>query len=262
MKMKNFKAFLILILVISINFLTAQTVEEYLSQGDKLTKEFKNEKALEAYKNAEKIDSTNYEVKWRISRALVDIAEHLPAQTGEQEDKQLKMYETSLKYADEAVKLAPEKSITFLRKAIANGRIALFKGVFSVGSIVDQVKADAEKAIELNNGGNEFQGIAHYVLARTHAKISEKWAPARAVLGLGWADNEIAIEQFKKAAKLYPQLMMIHLDYARSLVREDMYQEAKKELETALNCPKLDEDDPGRLVEVKNLLTEVNEELE
>ncbi len=258
--MKNIRVFWILIIAISV--LQAQSIEELIAKGDSLTKSFQNKKALEAYQQADKLSPDNWEVKWRLSRAIVDIAEHLPAETSEQEDEQLKQYELATKYADEAVKLAPEKSITYLRRAIANGRIALFKGVFSVGSIVDQVKADAEKAIELNNGGNEFQGIAHYVLARTHAKISEKWAPARAVIGLGWADNEIAIDEFKKALKLYPELMMIHLDYARSLVREDLYAEAKTALENALKCPQLDEDDPSRIEEAKELLSEVKEELE
>lgn len=258
--MKKFK--LSLILIAAVTVLSAQSVESLIAKGDSLTKAFENKKAYEVYQEADKLSPDNWEIKWRLSRSVVDIAEHLPSETSEEEEEQLKQYELALKYADEAVNLAPEKSITYLRRAIANGRIALFKGVFSVGSIVDQVKADAEKAIELNNGGNEFQGIAHYVLARTHAKISEKWAPARAVIGLGWADNEIAIEEFKKAAELYPDLMMIHLDYARSLVREDFYEEAKAALETALKCPKLDEDDPSRIEEVKELLTEVNEELE
>jgi len=93
-------------------------------------------------------------------------------------------------YADQAVKYGPNQSITYLRRAIANGRVALFKGVFSVGGVVNSVKSDCEKAISLNNGGNYTQALAHYVFARTHAKISEKWAPARSVLGLGWADND------------------------------------------------------------------------
>ncbi|MDR3611285.1 MAG: tetratricopeptide repeat protein, partial [Ignavibacteriaceae bacterium] len=138
-----------------------------------------------------------------------------------------------------------------------NGRIALFKGVFTVGGVVNSIKKDCEKAIALNNGGSYVQGLAHYVLARTNAKISEKWAPARAVLGLGWADNETAIKEYKTAISLYPNFRMFYVDYARSLIREDQYREAKEVLNKSLASPKQEEDDDARVGEAKQLLNEI-----
>ena len=188
----------------------AQDVNELISEGDKLSAEFKHKEALEVYKKADTASPANWKILWKISRAIVDIAEKLPTETGEEEDEQLLMYDKAFAYADSSAKLSPESSEPYLRKAIANGRIALFKGVFSVAGVVNQVRDDVEKAIELITGGNIIQGVFHYVLARTHAKISQKWAPARSVLGLGWADNEIAIEEFKKAVELYPEFIMIY----------------------------------------------------
>lgn len=249
-----------LILFIS-GFAFSQTIEQYLEKGDSLYRSFDNEGALNVFLEGDEKYPGNWEILWRLSRTYTDIAEHLPTSTSEQEKAQLAMYEKAVDYADRAIALAPGESVTYLRRAIANGRIALFKGVFSVGKVVDQVKADCEKAIELGTGGNEVQGVAHYVLARTHDKISDKWSVARAALGLGWADYDIGIEHYKKAIELYPEFMMIHVEYAKALMEEDEWVQAKQSLETALKCPIIDEDDSKLLIEAEELLAEVNKKI-
>ena len=238
----------------------AQDVTELIAQGDKLVKEFKHQEALEVYQKADAASPANWEVLWKISRAYVDLAEKMPKETSEQEDAQLAAYDKAMALADSSAKLAPNKSEPLLRKAIAGGRIALFKGVFSVAGVVNQVRDDVEKAIKLNTGGNEIQGVAHYVLARTHAKISEKWAPARSVLGLGWADIDSALVEYKKAIELYPNFIMIYVDYAKSLIEEDEYELARQMLNKALSLKKIDEDDEERLAEAKVMLKEIEDE--
>jgi tetratricopeptide (TPR) repeat protein len=234
----------------------AQMVEKLIDEGDQYTEEFNNQKALDTYLKADKLYPNNWEILWRISRAYVDIGEHMPEKTDEQQDAQLVMYQKAFDYADKSVKLAPDKSVTYVRRAIANGRIALFKGVFSVAGVVNSVKEDCEKAIKLNSGENYVIALGHYILARTHAKISEKWAPARAVLGLGWADNEIAITEFNKAINLFPNFRMFYLDLAKSYIREDEYQKARDVLKKTIESPKKDEDDDQRVTEAKKLIEE------
>ena len=238
----------------------AQMVEKLIEEGDQYTEEFNNQKALDTYLKADKLYPNNWEILWRISRAYVDVGEHMPEKTDEQQDAQLVMYQKAFDYADKSVKLAPDKSITYVRRAIANGRIALFKGVFSVAGVVNSVKEDCEKAIKLNSGENYVIALGHYILARTHAKISEKWAPARAVLGLGWADNEIAITDFNKAINLFPNFRMFYLDLAKSYIREDEYQKARDVLKKVIDSPKKDEDDDQRVTEAKKLIEEIKNE--
>jgi tetratricopeptide (TPR) repeat protein len=237
--------------------INAQPLDELLNRGDQFTEEFDNQKALDVYLKANSLYPDNWEVLWRISRAYVDIAEHMPTNTSKEQDAQLEIYQKAFDFADKSVKLAPNQSITYLRRAIANGRIALFKGVFSVAGVVNTVKADCEKAIELGNGGNYFQALAHYVLGRTHAKTSEKWKPARAVLGLGWADIDIAITEYKKAIQLYPDFKMFYLDLAHAYIREDEYAKAKDMLNKTISAPIKDEDDEDRDKEAKKLLSEI-----
>lgn len=242
------------------NLVFSQSAAQLIEEGDKYYSKFENEKALEAYKKAEKLDQNNVESLWKISRAYVDLGEHMPASTDEQEEAQLATYQKALEYAEKSVKAAPNLSVTYLRRAVANGRIALFKGIFSVAGVVNSVKADLEKAIQLGNGGNDIQAVAHYVFARTHAKTSDKWKPARSVLGLGWADNEIAIQEYKKAIELKPNFVMFYVDYAISLIREDEYKTAREMLNKALNSPVDDEDDDKRKAEAKQLLIDIKDE--
>ena len=196
---------------------------------------------------------------WRISRAYVNIAVHMPSTNGDEEDAQLAVYEKALGYADKAVKLAKDQSVVYVRRAVVNGRIALFKGVFTVGGVVNQVKEDCEKAVRIGNGDAYTLALAHYILGRTHAKVSEKWAPARAVLGLGWADKDSALVELKKAVDLYPNFRMFYLELGKAYLSEDEYDKAKYYLNKVVNAPKKDQDDDQVLAEAKQLLNDLND---
>ena len=252
-------SFVFIVIFISQNIFS-QTSDELIKQGDSLITNFNDQGALQKYQQADKLTPDNWEVLWRLSRVTVNIANQMPAKTDEQQDAQLAKYQQAYNYADRAVKLAPDKSVTYLRRAIAGGKIALFKGVFSVGGVVNAAKDDCEKAIKLGNGGNFVQALAHYVLARSNAKVSEKAKILRWPLGLAWADNETALVEYKKAIALYPNFRMFYLDYARSLIREDDYTLAREMLNKVAACPKQEADDDQRIVEAKNLLQEIKNE--
>jgi tetratricopeptide (TPR) repeat protein len=240
----------------------AQTAEELIQQGDKYNTEFNHQKSLEAYQKADKLQPGNWEILWRISRAMVDIANKMPEETSEQQDAKYEKYKESFVYADSAVKLAPDQSVTYVRRAIVNGRIALFEGVFSAIGTVNDVKDDCERAIQLNNGGNYVQALAHYVLARTHAKVCEKSYLLRLPLGLGWGDMDVAIREYQIAIKLKPNYRMFYLDLAKAYIEEDEYELAKENLLMVEKSPVNLEDDEKYLQEAKKLLVEVNKELE
>jgi len=263
--MKNLKQFILFIPALLILFSVSnysQSLQELIDLGDNHYKLFNNEKALEVYKKADKMYPATWEIIWRMSRAYVDIGEHMPNSTGKQEDEQIKIYEVALAWADSSVKLEPKKSLSYLRRAIANGRIALFKGVFSVAGVVNKVRDDLYMSLKLNNGGTEIQAITNYVLARTHGKVSAKWSVARAALGLGWADLDSAWIYYDKAFKLDDNMMMMYVDHAKLLMDDDQFEKAKTQLDKALKCPVRDEDDKMRIEEVKELMKKVNEELD
>ncbi len=260
-KVSSLKLFLLSFLFFSLcENIQSQNVESLIAEGDNYTsKEFNNEKALEKYLEADKISPNNWEILWRISRAYVDIAEHMPNSNEEEKQAQLKEYELSLKYADIASSLAPNQSINYVRRAITNGRIALFKGVFSAVGLVKKVKNDLEKAIQLGNGGDVVQSLAHYVYGRTHYSVCERPYLIRLPIGLGWGDMKKSIEEYNKAIKLRPDFRMYHLDLAKAYIKEKDYKKAKEHLYLIEKIPVKDEDDKMFLKESKELLVTIKD---
>lgn len=253
--------FLILTTVLFISSVSySQSLEELLKEGDNLVAQFENQKALEVYQKADKLFPNNWEVYWRLSRSYVDIGEHLPDKTDKEKDVQLEYYKKAFDYADKAVKLAPTQSITYVRRAIASGRIALFEGVFSAVGTVKDVKNDCEKAIQLGNGGNYVQSLAHYILGRTHLKVCEKPYLVRLPLGLGWGDTEKAVQLLETANKLRPNFRMFMLELAKAYVEEDEFEKAKDILKKVEKAPVADEDDDKVLAEAKELYEKIKNE--
>lgn len=255
--MKKITYFLLLLFVF-ISFVNAQSVQELIKKCDEYIEEkFDNVNALKTIEQAYKLEPNNFEVLWRMSRAYVDYAEHLPARNDSEKEQQLKLYEKALEFAEKAIKVNPNSSIGYIRRAIANGRIALFKGVFKSISLVNSVKADCEKATSLNNGGDIQQSVALYVLARAHSKVCEKPKFARSIIGLGWGDREEAAKLFEKAIKIRPNFIMYRLEAAKNYIEMENFQKAKEHLYAIQNLPKLDEDDDEYRAEAKKLLNEI-----
>ena len=239
---------------------SAQSVDELLKEGDQYVAEFHHQKALDTYLKADKLSPNNWDVLWRISRAYVDLGEKMPDKTDEQKAEQEKVYQKSFEYADKSVKNGSNKSITYVRRAIANGRIALFQGIFSAPGTVNDVKEDCEKAIQLGNGDNYVQALAQYVLGRTHLKVCETSYLVRVPIGLGWADTEDAVRYLETANKLKPNFRMFMYELSKAYVEEDEYDKAKEILKKIEKSPKIYEDDDKVLAEAKKLYEEIKNE--
>lgn len=228
-----------------------------LREGDEFaTHRFQNQPALERYLEALSLDSTNAEILWRISRAYIDIGEHLPVATREEQDEQLKTYERALVFAEQAVQANPRSSMAWTRRSIAKGRIALFRGIWESVSLVKQTKADIDTALALDPSND----VANYILGRIHAKVTEKPRILRWPLGLGWASIDDAIKYYEKAIVLKPQFIMYRLDCARAYLEVDDYDHARKHLTAIETIPTNDEDDGTYRKEAAELLKEMKEE--
>lgn len=235
----------------------SQSVEDLTAEAERLaTVDFENQKALDKLLQAEKLAPANYEVLWRISRAYVDIGEHLPGATDAEKEKQLEYYQKALDYAEKAIAANPNAPTGYVRRAIANGRVALFKGVWSAIDFVKQTRADCEKAIAIDPKDH----VAYYILGRTHAKLCEKSKMIRWPLGLGWANMEEAMKNYEKAISLRSNFIMYRLDAARAYVEEEEFKKAKEHLIAIAAFPKQDEDDDRYKKEAKELLEKIQNE--
>lgn len=225
-----------------------------ISEGDFFAeKTFENQKALEKYLTALKLSPKNYELYWKISRCYIDIGEHLPSNTQEERNQQENIYKKALLYADSAVQVNPNGSMGYTRRAIANGRIALFKGIWDNVSIVKKTKSDLDRAIELDPNN----ATAYYVLGRTHTKVSEKSKVIRWPLGLAWANLEDAVKCYEKAISLRPDFIMYRLDAAKAYIQMEDFMKAKQHLSTITTLPTQDEDDENFRKEAAELLTKI-----
>ena len=225
-----------------------------LAEGEEYaTKMFDNRRALEKFEEAVRLAPNNYEVLWHLSRTYVDIGEHLPTKTDAEKQEQLAWYEKSLEYAERAVVVNPSGSMGLTRRAIANGRIALFRGVWESLDLVKKVKEDAEKAVAIDPTNN----AAYYMLGRTHAKVSERPSIVRWPLGLGWASYEEAVKYYEKAIALRPDFIMYRLDAARAYVELEDFAQARQHLNAIASLTKQDEDDDQYRKEAQDLVTQL-----
>ena len=145
--------------------------------------------------------------------------------------------------------------MAYTRRSIANGRIALFRGIWESLSLVKQTKADIDTALTLDT----LNDVANYILGRIHAKVTEKPRILRWPLGLGWANTEDAIKYFEKAISLKPEFIMYRLDCGRAYVDDDNYEMARKHLNAIDRIGNKDEDDERFRKEAAELQKEIRE---
>ena len=247
------KSLALSIAVLCLTAFSTQSLQELISQSDAIFDRFDNNGALEILLKANQEYPHSSPVLWRLCRVETHIADHMPVTTDQQKKAQLETYTLAYDYADSAVMTNPKSSMAYTYRAVANGKIALFKGVFSVGGIVKQVRNDCENAIALDPDN----AIAYYVLGRTHAKLAEKPMMFRWPLGLAWGNIGDAIKFYRKAISLDPTFVMFRLDLAKAYVNDDKDQEAEQQLSAIPALPKRDEDDDSLKTVAANLLKEL-----
>ncbi|MCU0453400.1 MAG: tetratricopeptide repeat protein [Bacteroidetes bacterium] len=235
----------------------ADKVAALIAEGNALaTQKFDNAGALARFEQAYALAPDNVELLILLSRTHIDIGEHLPSGTDAEKSAQLKHYEKSLEYANKAIAGEPNGSAGYTRRAIANGRVALFRGIWESLDLVKQVKADIEKAIALD----PKNATAYYILARTHAKVAERPRVVRWPLGLSWASYEEAAKHYEQAIALRPGFIMYRLDAARTYVELEEFAKARDHLKVIPGLAKEDEDDDQFRKEAADLMKKIENE--
>jgi tetratricopeptide (TPR) repeat protein len=168
--------------------------------------------------------------------------------------QQGRLYELALRTAEQAIAASPNAPEGYVRRAAAAGKVALFSGVLDAADYVLQAKADAEKVIGMSNADQISLATAHYILGRTHLKLTETPRPMRMPIGLGFGNLEEAVSNLKRARELRPQFVMFELEYARALAAEGKVAEARALLEALPSLPNAEPGDTERKAEGAALL--------
>jgi tetratricopeptide (TPR) repeat protein len=219
------KRIVVLMLLFGIGaWVGAQTVADYMAAGDKAFNSFDNPGSLKQYQMAWQKDSTNCETLWKISRSHINIGETAD------KDMQKAQYYAGEKFARLAVRRCPDNADAHLSLAIAVGRVALMEGGKKKVELSKEVKAEAEKTLELDPN----KDIAHHVLARWHREVTHlsgilKMFAKILYGGLPPASDELALSHFKKALELNPTYINHHLEMGITYEYLEQWEAARQE---------------------------------
>jgi tetratricopeptide (TPR) repeat protein len=187
---------------------------------------------------------------WRQSRLRLLQGDAAVAQSRQQD----RLYQAALQSAEQAIKANPAAAEGYVRRAAASGKVALFSGVLDASDYVLQAKADAEMVIGMRNADASSLATAHYILGRTHLKLTETPRPLRMPLGLGFGNIPEAVTNLRRARELRPRFVMFELEYARALIADDKAADARPLLEALATLPNGEPGDDDRKAEAAALL--------
>jgi len=227
-------------LLLSLAFVHAQSGDSLLmARGDSLFNVYDNHSAMEAYLEALKLDSLNYEANWKTSRAYVDIGETLEG------DERAEYFKNAEKYAQKAVKIDTLGAKGHLQLAIALGRVALDAGAKERIQMSKEIKRQVDLAIKYDPRDD----IAYHVLGRWNRKLANlSWIETTfANMFLGGvpdeATNDNAVASFKRAIELHPNHINHHLELGITYEMMGNEEDARKEYQKCIDLPKSDSSD-------------------
>ena len=246
----------ILMLLISIPAFTQEaeqgSVEMYLAKGDALSEAWDHEGAAVAYLKVLELDPEHYDACWKAGDQYTEIADRLPK---DQKSQKEIYFEKARELCERAIKVNPDGYEGHFRIAVALGRLALFRGGKEKIKLSKMIKAEGDKAIELNPQAD----LVYHLLGRWHQNLANlsgflKFFANLFFGGLPPASNEEAVEMFKKAIEIDPNHIEHHLELARTYKFMKEKELMRVPLETAMALPNVEEDDPEYKEESKKLL--------
>jgi len=216
----------------------SQTADDHIAAGDSYYAQFDDSRALEEYRKALELEPENYEALWKLARALIDVADALPAKDPTTPAKQKKMYSEAEDYARRAVKVNPNDTWGHFFLSAAMGKRALMLGKKEQIEMSRQVKAEIEKAIELDPSND----LAYHALGRWHRRMAEIGGVKRALGGLLYGDIprgtfEESEKCFRKAIEIKPDYTNHYLELGRTYLAMGKKDLAIQAFEKCLECP-------------------------
>ncbi len=236
----------------------AQTAAEHISEGDAAYSRFDDQAALAHYQAALALEPANYAALWKASRALVDIADVIPAADKDVEERQKKMYTDAVALARKAVAADPNDTWGHFQLAASNGKRLLLLGKKEQIAASKEVKAEIDKALELDPTNH----LAYHALGRWHRRMDEIGGAKRFFGGIiygsipkgSYAESE---KNLRKAIELHPEYVNHYLELGRTLVALKKYDEAAQSFQKAIDLPKTTSKDDVLKAEAKTELAKL-----
>jgi len=218
--------------------LSAQTAADRIRQGDEYYAQFNDEKSLEEYLAAAQAEPQNYEALWKTSRAYFDLGDVMEPKDDASKDKQRKFFQDSLSYARKAVRANPNDTWGHFFVSAAQGKFVLTKGKKEQVNASKTIKAEIEKAIELDPNND----LAYHALGIWHRTMAEIGGAQRFLGGMMYGSIpkgsfEESERSLQKAISLNPNYTNHHLELGRTYLAMKKYDLAKQEFQKTLELP-------------------------
>lgn len=230
----------------------AQTAADHVREGDAAYAAWDDAKALEHYQAALKLEPNNYEALYKTARAMVDIADVIPAADKDAKARQQKLYTDATDLARKAVAANPNDTWGHFMLAAANGKRLLMLGKKEQIDASKEVRAEIDKALELDPKND----LAWHALGRWHRRMDEIGGAKRLFGSIiygsipkgSFAESEKAL---RKAVELNPTYVNHYLELGRTLVAEKKTDEAAQAFQKAIDLPKSSSKDDVLKAEAK-----------
>lgn len=230
--------------------LAAQQPSPELARVDSLVLALDVSAAVTAIEAEARRTPRDFQMLWRLSRIRLLQGDAALPQSRQQD----RFYRQAMDIAEQAIKVNPSSPDGYLRRAAAAGKVALFAGALDASDFVLQAKEDVEKVIGMPNVPPITLATAHYILGRTHLKLTETPRPIRMPIGLGFGNLNDALTNLRRARQLRPGFIMIELELARALIANDQSAEARPLLTAIAAMPLTEPGDDTRKSEAAELL--------
>jgi tetratricopeptide (TPR) repeat protein len=225
--------------------LAGQTSADHIRQGDESYAQFNDAQALESYLLAVQAEPDNYEALWKTARAYFDLGDLSPAGGAGATEKQRELYNNAVKYSRQAIRADANGAWGHFFLSAAMGKYVLTQGKKEQINGSKTIKAEIEKAIELDPEND----LAYHALGRWNRRMAEIGGASRLLGGMIYGSIpkgsfEESEKNLVKAIELKPNYTNHHLELGRtylSLKKKDLaVQEFQKVLElpdTTSKCP-------------------------
>jgi len=218
--------------------LCGQTAADQIRQGDEYYAQFNDQKALEEYLAAAQAEPENYEALWKTARAYFDLGDLMDPKDESAKEKQRQFFTESLGYARKAVRANPNDTWGHFFVSAAQGKYVLTKGKKEQINASKTIKAEIEKAIELDPNND----LAYHAMGIWHRTMADIGGAQRFLGGMIYGSipkgtNEESERNLQKAITLKPDYTNHHLELGRTYLAMKKYDLAKQEFQKTLELP-------------------------
>jgi len=238
-------------------------VAEHIARGDSAHAALAPPQALEQYRAALAVDSTNYAALWKAGRELVDIAKQIEGKDDSSKHLRDTLYVQARAYGDAAVRVNPAGADGHFTIGQALGRLSRTKGGKERVRFAKIIYDEGMKTIELDSthdGGYHLLGAWHAEVKRLSG--FEKFF-AKTLYGGGFLDKgnwEDAQKYLQKAVALKPSNIFHRLELGEVYVDLGQYSKAREQFNAIEPLPIADVLDPQYKKEAKQILDDIKGE--